>query len=125
MPQELGDFGLLIHSGWSQRRALVYNFASALTFTRLVHLGKHSQAGSLVEPHSAAARYIAHQLADTKAYKIDGLDDSNVEGDWTINGNDKTGKVLHDINLDDPNWKEAFLRPRQAHGTLIQLAQSR
>ena len=32
VPQELGDFGLLIHSGWSSRQALVYNFASALTF---------------------------------------------------------------------------------------------
>jgi hypothetical protein len=68
-------------------------FASALTFTRLVHLGKHSQAGSLVEPHSAAARYIAHQLADTKAYKMDGLGDSNGEDDWTIDGNERTGKV--------------------------------
>ena len=35
------------------------------------------------------------------------------------------GFDLVDINLEDPNWKEAFLRPRQAHGTLIQLAQSR
>ena len=35
------------------------------------------------------------------------------------------GYELVDINLDDPNWKEAFLRPRQAHGALIQLAQSR
>ena len=34
------------------------------------------------------------------------------------------GFELVDINLDDPHWKEAFLRPRQAHGTLIQLAQS-
>ena len=32
VPQELGDFGLLIHSGWSPRQALAYNFASALTF---------------------------------------------------------------------------------------------
>jgi hypothetical protein len=67
--------------------------ASALKFTRLVHLGKHSQAQSLVEPNSPAARYIAHQLADTKAYKIDGLGDSNVEGDWKISGDEKTGKV--------------------------------
>lgn len=32
IPQELGDFGILIHSGWSPRRALVFNFASAATF---------------------------------------------------------------------------------------------
>ena len=34
------------------------------------------------------------------------------------------GYELVDVNLDDPHWKEAFLRPSGAHGTLIQLAQS-
>ncbi len=32
IPQELGDFGVLIHSGWQRRSALFWNFASALTF---------------------------------------------------------------------------------------------
>jgi zinc and cadmium transporter len=32
VPQELGDFGILVHSGWSRRRALLYNVLSALTF---------------------------------------------------------------------------------------------
>lgn len=32
VPQEIGDFGILLHSGWSRRRALVMNFLSALTF---------------------------------------------------------------------------------------------
>jgi zinc and cadmium transporter len=32
IPQELGDFGVLMHSGWSPRRALVWNFISALAF---------------------------------------------------------------------------------------------
>ncbi len=32
VPQELGDFGILVHGGWSKRRALFYNFLSALTF---------------------------------------------------------------------------------------------
>jgi zinc and cadmium transporter len=32
VPQELGDFGVLIHGGWSKSRALIYNFLSALTF---------------------------------------------------------------------------------------------
>ncbi len=27
------------------------------------------------------------------------------------------------VNLTDPNWKEAFLQPREAHGTVVQLAQ--
>lgn len=32
IPQELGDFGVLIHGGWSKARALAFNFLSALTF---------------------------------------------------------------------------------------------
>ena len=32
VPQELGDFGVLVHAGLSPRRALAYNFLSALTF---------------------------------------------------------------------------------------------
>lgn len=31
-PQELGDFGILVHSGWPRGRALMWNFLSALTF---------------------------------------------------------------------------------------------
>src|SRR6056297_271797 len=32
VPQELGDFGVLVHGGWSRRRALAWNLVSALTF---------------------------------------------------------------------------------------------
>lgn len=32
IPQELGDFGVLIQGGWSKRRALGFNLLSALTF---------------------------------------------------------------------------------------------
>lgn len=32
VPQELGDFGVLIHGGWSKRKALLLNLASGLTF---------------------------------------------------------------------------------------------
>ena len=31
IPQELGDFGILLHSGWKKKKALFYNFFSALT----------------------------------------------------------------------------------------------
>jgi zinc and cadmium transporter len=31
VPQELGDFGILVHSGWTRRAALAYNLASAST----------------------------------------------------------------------------------------------
>jgi zinc and cadmium transporter len=32
LPQELGDFGVLVHGGWPRRQALFYNVLSALTF---------------------------------------------------------------------------------------------
>jgi zinc and cadmium transporter len=32
VPQELGDFGVLIHGGWKKRSALVFNLFSGLTF---------------------------------------------------------------------------------------------
>jgi zinc and cadmium transporter len=32
VPQELGDFGILVHSGWKRRTALLWNLASAATF---------------------------------------------------------------------------------------------
>lgn len=32
VPQELGDFAVLVHGGWSRGGALLYNFLSALTF---------------------------------------------------------------------------------------------
>jgi zinc and cadmium transporter len=32
IPQELGDFGVLIHGGWNRRKALLFNLLSGLTF---------------------------------------------------------------------------------------------
>jgi len=32
VPQELGDFGVLVHGGWDKRRALLLNLASGSTF---------------------------------------------------------------------------------------------
>jgi zinc and cadmium transporter len=32
IPQELGDFAILVHGGWSRKRALLFNFATGLTF---------------------------------------------------------------------------------------------
>ena len=31
VPQELGDFGILIHAGWTRRAALAFNLASGST----------------------------------------------------------------------------------------------
>jgi zinc and cadmium transporter len=32
VPQELGDFGVLVHGGWNKRSALLFNLLSGLTF---------------------------------------------------------------------------------------------
>lgn len=32
IPQELGDFGVLVHGGWGRGKALLFNFFSGLTF---------------------------------------------------------------------------------------------
>jgi zinc and cadmium transporter len=32
IPQELGDFAVLVHGGWTRKRALFFNFATGLTF---------------------------------------------------------------------------------------------
>ncbi len=32
IPQKLGDYSILLHSGWNQRKALIYNFAASLAF---------------------------------------------------------------------------------------------
>ena len=34
------------------------------------------------------------------------------------------GFELVDVNISNPHWKEAFLRPSKSHGALIQVAQS-
>jgi zinc and cadmium transporter len=45
VPQELGDFGVLVHGGWPPRRALAFNLLSGLTFPLggLVAWGASSQ----------------------------------------------------------------------------------
>ncbi|MFC1697965.1 ZIP family metal transporter [Nanoarchaeota archaeon] len=39
IPQEMADFGILLYSGWSKRKALIFNFISALTAFVGVFLG--------------------------------------------------------------------------------------
>jgi zinc and cadmium transporter len=66
VPQEMGDFGILVHSGWSRRSALVYNVLSALTFL-LGGLVVYAVAGSVhveVLLPFAAGSFVYIALAD-------------------------------------------------------------
>jgi zinc and cadmium transporter len=66
VPQELGDFGILVHSGWSARHALVYNLLSALTFP-LGGLAAYALAGNFdvaVLVPFAAGNFIYIAVAD-------------------------------------------------------------
>ena len=66
IPQELGDFGILVHSGWAPAHALAYNLASALTFPLggviAYQLSGHFDAVTLVP--FAAGTFIYIALAD-------------------------------------------------------------
>lgn len=66
IPQELGDFGILVHSGWSSRNALLYNFASALTFPLggLLAYGLAGHFNVAVLVPFAAGNFIYIALAD-------------------------------------------------------------
>jgi len=66
IPQELGDFGILVHSGWSVRHALLYNVASALTFPvgGLLAYAFAGQVDVAVLVPFAAGNFIYIALAD-------------------------------------------------------------
>ena len=66
IPQELGDFGILVHSGWKPRSALIWNAASAMTFL-LGGLITYALSGSLTVTYLlpfAAGNFIYIAAAD-------------------------------------------------------------
>jgi hypothetical protein len=58
------------------------DFATAVTFTQLVHKDKLKEAGALVKPESAAARYIVHRQGFVKADKIAGYTPEPFKGSF-------------------------------------------
>jgi len=68
IPQEIGDFGVLLHAGYSKSRALFLNFLSALT--ALLGLGAVVLLGTFIEPLTvwllpvAAGGFIYIAIAD-------------------------------------------------------------
>jgi zinc and cadmium transporter len=79
VPQELGDFGILVHSGWKPRSALLYNLASALTFLcgrsrglRLVRHRRRGISGAVCCGNFIyiASAYLIPQITTTERYAI-------------------------------------------------------
>jgi methylmalonyl-CoA/ethylmalonyl-CoA epimerase len=72
-----------------------------------------------VEQNDFLARFLARHGAGPHhlTFKVPSLDDALVR---------VRGAGFHPVNVDvsDPEWKEAFLMPREAHGTVVQLAES-
>jgi zinc and cadmium transporter len=66
VPQELGDFGILVHSGWSRARALLINVVSGSTVLvgALVAYGLSEQIDVSVLLPFAAGSFIYIALAD-------------------------------------------------------------
>ncbi len=66
IPQEMGDFGILVHSGWRPRNALVYNLVSALTFPvgGLIAYGFAGRVDVAILLPFAAGTFIYIALAD-------------------------------------------------------------
>jgi zinc and cadmium transporter len=68
IPQEIGDFGILIHAGFTTKKALVFNFASALTailgaLLALI-IGPHLETFSLVMLPITAGGFIYIAASD-------------------------------------------------------------
>ena len=68
IPQEVGQFAILVHGGWSTKKALLYNFLSGLTAILgavlvLVFAGSFSEAPSILLSFGAAS-FIYVALSD-------------------------------------------------------------
>ena len=78
VPQELGDFGVLVHSGWGPRQALLANFLSALAFpvgAGMAYLAAGAIGISVLVPFAAGnfvyigAADLLPQLTDTPSLR--------------------------------------------------------
>jgi hypothetical protein len=85
------------------------DFATAVKFTKLVHKDEYSKAETLVQPGSAANRYVEFQKLSNKAQRIDGQDTRIDPATLGFDPNKKTHSIR--IRIDDENpltyvWKD-------------------
>ena len=82
------------------------NFSDAVEFTRLVHIGDYGAAGGMVADNSPAARYIAHQIADRRAYELNGQPvTENESSDVSVDGDNAASEVHIEIVDGDTTTK--------------------
>ena len=92
IPQEIGQFAILVHGGWSRKKALLYNFFSALTAVAgalLVLLFAHSFDGApavLLGLGAASFVYIAMSDLIPELQKERRLERSALQLVWMIAG---------------------------------------
>jgi methylmalonyl-CoA/ethylmalonyl-CoA epimerase len=93
-------------AGW---RWVQFRYAGGGKVELLEPLGDDGFLARFLERHGEGLHHVTFKTDDIQAAI------ANVESQ---------GYELADVDLSDPHWKEAFLRPSGAHGTLIQIAQS-
>ena len=112
----VGDLGgIVLHGGdgygfrWVQTR--VGDTAEGMTIESLVVWRPEDDdfLARFVDRHGGGAHHVTFKVPDLPAM----LDACRAAGVTPVG-----------VRLDDPQWQEAFLMPRDAHGTVIQLAQT-
>ncbi|MGZ6955819.1 MAG: VOC family protein [Acidimicrobiia bacterium] len=112
----VGDLGgALFHGGdgygfrWVQTR--VGTATTGMTIESLVVWQPEVDdfLARFVERHGGGAHHITFKVADIEA---------------TLEACVARGLHPVGVRIDDPQWREAFLQPREAHGTVVQLAQT-
>ena len=80
-----------------------------LTAALGVDEGGHEILARFVARHTEGPHHLTFKVPDIRA----AIERFRTSGFTPVN-----------INLSDPEWQEAFILPRQAHGTVVQIAQS-
>jgi methylmalonyl-CoA/ethylmalonyl-CoA epimerase len=75
----------------------------------LAPLGPSGFLQDFLERHGEGVHHLTFRVADLRA---------------AVEGARAAGLRVVDENYDEPAWQEAFVSPRSAHGTIVQLVQS-
>ncbi len=123
IPQEIGDFGILVHAGLTARKALLLNFASALLavfcpVTDLLNLGHSTENSGDGGPPKSFVKAFGPRAADTAAWQEIGRAMSPI---YHVTGRLPPVLIYHGdadtlVPLEQSEWFVA--RVREAGGTV-------